>query len=91
MAAMRHVARPIVVISILLTCVAVGCTQQPPPAPVAPVPTQLVIHAQKGQSQAQQNRDNVDCQSTASAQATSSFEWSRIFGSCMGARGYLVQ
>jgi len=71
--------------------VAIGCAQKPPPAPVAPAPSQLVIRAQHGQSQAQQSRDNVDCQSAASAQATSSFEWSRIFGSCMGARGYLVQ
>jgi Flp pilus assembly protein TadD len=88
---MKRFTRSLVVAAMLLACVAVGCTQQPPPAPAAPVPTQLVIHAQKGQTQAQQNRDNVDCQSAASAQATSSFDWSRIFGSCMGARGYLVQ
>jgi len=91
---MRRFTRRVLMCSLLLATLSLGggaCTQQPPPAPVAPVPSQLVIHAQHGQSQAKQNRDNVDCQSAASAQATSSFEWSRIFGSCMSARGYLVQ
>ena len=81
----------------VLACAALagpGCSPRPAPAPVAQpqtAPSQLVIHAQQGQSKAQQDRDNVDCQSMASAQATSSFDWARIFGSCMGARGYLVQ
>ena len=88
---MRSLKRWLVAASIPVVCVAVGCAQQPPPAPVAPAPTSVVIHAQKGQSQAQQNRDNKDCQSAASAQALSSHEWAQLFASCMGARGYLVQ
>ena len=100
---MRHPARLTIarlsLLTVVLACAPLagtGCSPQPAPAP-PPVaqpqaaPAQLVIHAQQGQSKAQQDRDNVACQSMASAQAGSSFEWARIFGSCMGSRGYLVK
>ena len=63
----------------------VACETEPPP------PRALVIRAMKGQTQADQNRDKSDCQSMASAQASSSGSWAQIFASCMEARGYLVQ
>jgi len=63
----------------------VGC-ETPPPAPRA-----LVVTAQRGQSQAQQDRDKSDCQSMASAKANSSESWAQIFAACMNGRGYLVQ
>jgi len=79
-----------------LTCAAiVACEPPPQPAPYAPPPPPprraLTITAQKGQSQAQQDRDSAACQSMASGQATSSETWAQIFTSCMGGRGYLVQ
>ena len=62
-----------------------GCQETPPP------PRALVITAQKGQSQAQQDRDKSDCQSMSSAQANSSESWAQIFAACMNGRGYRVQ
>jgi hypothetical protein len=71
---------------------AAGCYYEPAPVPVAPPPPRaLSVTAQRGQSHAQQNRDNLDCQSMASGQATSSDTWAQIFTACMGGRGYLVQ
>lgn len=63
----------------------VGC-ESPPPAPRA-----LVVTGQRGQTQAEQDRDKSDCQSMASAQANSSESWAQIFAACMNGRGYLVQ
>jgi len=72
--------------------VIVGCTQQPPaPPPMPPAPRALSIYARRGQSQAQQNKDKAECQSMASAQATSSETWAQAFTACMAARGYTVQ
>ena len=62
-----------------------ACQTAPPP------PRALTIRAQRGQSQAQQDRDNAACQSTASAAANSSESWAFIFSDCMTRRGYLVQ
>ncbi len=72
--------------------VATSCSQQQPaPPPMAPPPRALNIYATRGQSQAQQNKDKAECQSTASAQAVSSETWAQAFTACMGARGYTVQ
>lgn len=56
-----------------------------------PAPRALTITAQRNQSQARQDRDKADCQSIASAQASSSAGWAQIFAGCMSGRGYLVQ
>ena len=80
--------------AVAFTTMLAACAPQrapvPPPAPQA-APTQLMVHAQRGQSKAQQDRDRVECQSAASARAVSSLEWAQVFGSCMGSRGYLVK
>jgi hypothetical protein len=36
------------------------------------------------------NKDQAQCQNTASAQATSSESWAQIFAACMSGRGYGV-
>jgi hypothetical protein len=77
--------RGIALVAILIGGLVVGC-ESPPPTPRA-----LVVTAQRGQSQAQQDRDKSDCQSMASAQANSSESWAQIFAACMNGRGYLVQ
>lgn len=78
--------------TVCVLVVATGCTQQQPAAPPMPTaPRALNIYAQRGQSQARQNKDKAECQSTASAQATSSETWAQAFTACMGARGYTVQ
>lgn len=74
-----------------LLVVMIGCAHQPPPPPIPPAPRALSIYARRGQSQAQQNKDKAECQSMASAQATSSETWAQAFTACMGARGYMVQ
>jgi hypothetical protein len=56
-----------------------------------PPPRALNIYPNRGQSQAQQNKDKADCQSIASAQAFSSESWAQAFTACMAGRGYAVQ
>jgi len=77
--------RGIALAGILIGAFVLGCQETPPP------PRALVITAQRGQSQAQQDRDKSDCQSMSSAQANSSESWAQIFSACMNGRGYLVQ
>jgi len=77
-----------------LTCVPIaGCYYyESPPPPPPPAPRQsLVISGQYKQTKAQQDRDSAQCQSQASAQASSSQGWVEIFTACMSGRGYLVQ
>jgi len=69
-----------------------GCAPPaPPPLATPPPPRALTVTPQDGQSKARQDRDRADCQSMASAQATSSETWAQIFTGCMGGRGYMVQ
>ncbi len=68
----------------------VGCAQSSQ-SQASPPPRALTIYPQKGQSSAQQNKDNAECQTTASAQANSSNTWAQIFAACMSGRGYGVQ
>lgn len=67
-----------------------GCAQSSQPQ-APPPPRSLTIFPQKGQSSSQQNKDNAECQTTASAQANSSNTWAQIFAACMSGRGYGVQ
>ena len=74
----------------------IACYPPPPepmyaPPPPPPAPRALTVTAQRRQSRSQQDRDTLDCQSMASAQATSSDTWAQIFTACMGGRGYMVQ
>jgi hypothetical protein len=75
----------VALLGLLAAALVVGCETPPPP------PQALTVIAQKGQSQAQQDRDSAECQSMASAQANSSGSWAQIFDACMGGRGYLVR
>jgi hypothetical protein len=93
----RHRSRviPHGVLAVGLACAPlVGC-YQPAPEPAyysaPPPPRALRITAQRKQSQRQQDRDSLDCQSMASGQATSSDTWAQIFTACMGGRGYMVE
>lgn len=81
------------VVLVAIGCGAVaGCAaRQPEPVRAPAAPRALTISAQRRQSQAQQDRDKGDCQSIASAQATSSESWAQIFSGCMSGRGYLVE
>lgn len=70
----------------------VGCYEpQPAYIPPPPAPRALTVAPQRKQSRAQQDRDKSDCQSMASAQATSSATWAQIFTACMSGRGYFVE
>jgi hypothetical protein len=71
-----------------------GCEpsyQPPPPPPPPPPPQALTVYPERKQSQAQMNKDQAQCQNTASAQATSSESWAQIFTACMAGRGYGVR
>lgn len=90
--------RPIQILRFGLACAAVAlisCARTPsapPPPPQAPPPPRaLTIFPQKGQSQSQQNKDNAECQTTASAHSNSSEGWTQLFTACMSGRGYGVQ
>jgi hypothetical protein len=71
--------------------VACAPQQPPPPPPVPPpAPRALTVYPERNQSQAQQNKDQAQCQNTAAVQATSSESWAYIFTACMSGRGYGV-
>jgi hypothetical protein len=71
---------------------AVGCAPEEPPPPAPPPPPRaLTVYPERRQTQAQQNKDQAQCQNTASAQATSSESWAQIFAACMSGRGYGVR
>ena len=79
-------------LGIALACVALGaCARREPRYVEPPAPRAVTITAQRNQSQSRQDRDKADCQSIASAQASSSAGWAQAFGGCMSGRGYLVQ
>ena len=81
---------PFTVVLAVCAVVGTGCPpQQPPPPP--PGPRALTVYPERKQSQAQLNKDQAQCQNTASAQATSSESWSQIFTACMSGRGYGVR
>ena len=83
--------RPFAALAVTLACASVAaCTYYTaPPEPAAP--QALRVTARRNQSQKQQDRDTVECQSMASGQATSSASWAQIFTACMGGRGYMVE
>jgi len=91
------VRRSVRLFAVLAVCAALGngCEPQqpPPPPPYAPppAPSSLTVVPERKQSQAQMNKDQVQCQNTASAQATSSESWAQIFTACMAGRGYGVR
>jgi hypothetical protein len=86
-------ARTAVIVALVASAhLAGGCASQQPVAPAAPpAPTQLTIHAERGQSQAQQSRDRGECESLAAQQASSSATWAAAFTDCMTGRGYAVR
>jgi hypothetical protein len=93
---MRKRSRRFVSTLVALAAVAVmaGCEpayQPPPPPPPPPPPQALTVYPERKQSQAQMNKDQAQCQNTASAQATSSESWAQIFTACMAGRGYGVR
>ena len=92
----RPVRRLVPLFAVLAVCAAVGngCAPQEPPPPLPappPAPTRRPGYTEHKQIQAQMNKDQAQCQNTASAQATSSESWSQIFTACMAGRGYGVR
>lgn len=90
--------RPLQILRFGVACAGIAllsCAQSPPPPsppPQAPPPPRaLTIFPQNGQSQSQQNKDNAECQTTASAHSNSSESWTQLFTACMSGRGYGVQ
>jgi hypothetical protein len=88
---MRRLNRLVLVLAI--PAAVAGCAQPaPPPPPAAPsAPRALTVYPERNQSQAQLNKDQAQCQNTASAQATSSEAWAQIFTACMAGRGYGIR
>ena len=91
----RPSRRPVSPVVILAACTLLGvvaCAPQQPSAPLPPPPPRaLTVYPERNQSQAQLNKDQAQCQNTASAQATSSESWAQIFTACMSGRGYGVR
>ena len=86
--------RSVLPLASLAACVlggVLGCEPQPSAPPPAPPRQALTIYPERKQSQAQQSKDQAQCQNTASAQATSSESWAQIFTACMSGRGYAVR
>jgi len=90
----RPVRRLVPLFAVLAVCATIGngcAPQQPPPPPPPVAPARLTVYPERKQGQAQMNKDQAQCQNTASAQATSSESWSQIFTACMAGRGYGVR